>query len=233
VTPFHWEIEFPEVFDRENPGFDCFAGNPPFLGGVSTMFGDHYRDWLASSTEAANSNADLVSHFFRRSFDHIRQAGCIGLIATNTIAQGDTREVSLQWICLHGGEIYEAHKRIRWPGAAAVVVSVVHAQKGRYHGERRLNATVVPRISAYLFHAGGDLPPTPLASNTRLGFVGCDIKGLGFTFDDSKRFSNPAGDNAATYQEKQPQLIDSHALHRRRRAQFIANACASAMHDVL
>jgi hypothetical protein len=193
VTPFHWEIEFPEVFDRENPGFDCFAGNPPFLGGkrVSTMFGDHYRDWLASSTEAANSNADLVSHFFRRSFDHIRQAGCIGLIATNTIAQGDTREVSLQWICLHGGEIYEAHKRIRWPGAAAVVVSVVHAQKGRYHGERRLNATVVPRISAYLFHAGGDLPPTPLASNTRLGFVGCDIKGLGFTFDDSNDSATP------------------------------------------
>ncbi len=33
VTPFHWEIEFPEVFDRENPGFDAFVGNPPFLGG--------------------------------------------------------------------------------------------------------------------------------------------------------------------------------------------------------
>ena len=28
----HWEIEFPEVFDRENPGFDAFVGNPPFAG---------------------------------------------------------------------------------------------------------------------------------------------------------------------------------------------------------
>ena len=31
IVPFHWEIEFPEVFDRENPGFDAFVGNPPFL----------------------------------------------------------------------------------------------------------------------------------------------------------------------------------------------------------
>ena len=31
--PFHWEIEFPEVFDRETAGFDAFVGNPPFMGG--------------------------------------------------------------------------------------------------------------------------------------------------------------------------------------------------------
>ena len=41
LAPFHWEIEFPEVFDRENPGFDAFVGNPPFLGGkrISTVLG--------------------------------------------------------------------------------------------------------------------------------------------------------------------------------------------------
>src|SRR5208283_4696408 len=33
VVPFHWEIEFPEVFDRANGGFDAFVGNPPFMGG--------------------------------------------------------------------------------------------------------------------------------------------------------------------------------------------------------
>ena len=34
LTPFHWEIEFPEVFARENGGFDAIVGNPPFLGGT-------------------------------------------------------------------------------------------------------------------------------------------------------------------------------------------------------
>jgi hypothetical protein len=39
--PFHWEIEFPEVFSRENAGFDAVIGNPPFLGGtiISTNWG--------------------------------------------------------------------------------------------------------------------------------------------------------------------------------------------------
>ena len=27
---FHWHLEFPDVFSRENPGFDCVLGNPPW-----------------------------------------------------------------------------------------------------------------------------------------------------------------------------------------------------------
>ena len=32
LSPFHWEVEFPEVFERGNPGFDAVVGNPPFAG---------------------------------------------------------------------------------------------------------------------------------------------------------------------------------------------------------
>ena len=35
IAPFHWEIEFPEVFARENGGFDAIVGNPPFMGGTA------------------------------------------------------------------------------------------------------------------------------------------------------------------------------------------------------
>lgn len=31
--PFHWPLEFPEVFAHERGGFDGIVGNPPFLGG--------------------------------------------------------------------------------------------------------------------------------------------------------------------------------------------------------
>ena len=30
--PFHWEIEFPEVFEAGRAGFDAIVGNPPFAG---------------------------------------------------------------------------------------------------------------------------------------------------------------------------------------------------------
>src|SRR5207245_6742426 len=46
IEPFHWEIEFPEVFGREHGGFDAFIGNPPFLGGkrISGALGKEYKD---------------------------------------------------------------------------------------------------------------------------------------------------------------------------------------------
>ena len=140
-APFHWEIEFPEVFERENPGFDGFVGNPPFAGKNSVAAGNvtGYPSWLKELHEESHGNADLVAHFYRRAFDLLRDSGAFGLIATNTITQGDTRSSGLRWICEHGGEIYRATKRVRWPGDAAVVVSVLHVARRKYVGTRWRN----------------------------------------------------------------------------------------------
>ena len=131
ITPFNWEIEFPEVFDRKNPGFDAIVGNPPFAGKNTIINGnpEGYVDWLKIVHPESHGNADLVAHFFRRAFTITRQGGAFGLIATNTIAQGDTRSTGLRYICNHGGIIYNATRRYRWPGVAAVVVSLVHIWK--------------------------------------------------------------------------------------------------------
>ncbi len=88
IYPFHWEIEFPEVFSRKNPGFDAFVGNPPFAGRVSvaTTNRDGYMDFLQHIHERSHGNSDLVAHFFRRTFELVRKQGTLGLIATNTIA---------------------------------------------------------------------------------------------------------------------------------------------------
>jgi hypothetical protein len=86
IPPFHWQIEFPEVFEHENGGFDAIVGNPPFLGGkrISSEFGNSYRDWLPTMHKGSHGNADLVAHFFRRAFRLLRNDGRFGLIATNT-----------------------------------------------------------------------------------------------------------------------------------------------------
>ncbi len=188
VVPFHWEIEFPEVFDRANGGFDAFVGNPPFAG-KNTMAAGHaegYPDWLQAIHEESHGNSDLVAHFFRRAFKLLRRGGSFGLIATNTIGQGDTRSTGLRWICLHGGTIYAASRRKKWPGQAAVIVSVVHVAKGSIPGPYRLDDREVPVITAYLFHAGGHDDPQALRSNEGMSFQGCILLGMGFTFDDSR-----------------------------------------------
>jgi len=186
LTPFHWEIEFPEVFDRQNPGFSLIVGNPPY-GGKNTLVGGNregYLDWLKTIHEKSHGNADLVAHFFRRAFNLLGPKGCFGLIATNTIRQGDTRSTGLRWICTHGGTIYKARRRHKWPGQAAVVVSVVHVCRGEILEPFLLDGNEVPIITAYLFHAGGHEDANRLAWNTRHSFKGCDVYGMGFTFDD-------------------------------------------------
>ena len=219
MTPTHplrpfWEIEFPEVFDRENPGFDAFVGNPPFAGKNAVAAGNvgGYPDWLKTRHEQSHGNADLVAHFFRRAFGLVRPGGTFGLIATNTIAQGDTRSSGLRWICEHGGEIYRATKRYQWPGEAAVVVSVLHVAKtgeardertgsrnveaaevedrhatGRFPGRRVLDGAKVDAITAFLFHRGGHADPVRLQANAGKSFQGSIVLGMGFTFDDTDK----------------------------------------------
>ncbi|MHB8900024.1 MAG: Eco57I restriction-modification methylase domain-containing protein [Thermoguttaceae bacterium] len=186
VPPFHWEIEFPETFARDNGGFDAFVGNPPFLGGskIWPSFGESYRDFIQLREASSGRAVDLIAHFFRATFDLLRRGGTAGLIATNTVAQGDTREAGLEWICTHDGHIYCANKRFKWPGLAAVTVSVVHLSKHTVPGERVLNGRRVDMITAFLFHSGGHSSPARLAANRQKSFNGSKIYGQGFLFAD-------------------------------------------------
>ena len=187
VHPFHWPLEFPEVFYRENPGFDAIVGNPPFAGKNTLTEGnaDHYLDWVLALHPESHGNADLVAHFYRRAFMLLREQGAFGLIATNTISQGDTRNTGLRWIRMHQGTIYAATRRVPWPGAAAVVVSVVHVYKGEIQGPGDLDGRPVDKITAFLFHTGPDEDPTRLEANTGKSFQGSIVLGMGFTFDDT------------------------------------------------
>ena len=196
ITPFPWEIEFPEVFGRENPGFDCIVGNPPFAGHV-TIVQAHppaYTDFLRTIFTDTAGKSDQVAFFFRRAFDLLRSGGTFGLLATNTIAQGDTRFTGLRWICTHGGTIYAARRRYKWPGQAAVIVSVVHVAKqsrdrqgAAFAPPCDLDGKPVPQITAYLFHAGGHDNPAILRANAGKSFIGSYVLGMGFTFDDTDK----------------------------------------------
>ena len=188
LEPFHWGIEFPEVFERDNPGFDAIVGNPPFAGknSIAAANVDGYLYWLQEVHPESHGNSDLVAHFFRRAFGLIRSGGTVGLIATNTIGQGDTRSTGLRWICKNGGTIYRAERRINWPGEAAVVVSVIHLSKGDLCVPKYLDGNAVSTITAFLVRDGAHDDPDRLVANAGKSFQGSIVLGMGFTFDDSK-----------------------------------------------
>jgi hypothetical protein len=202
VPVFHWMAEYPEVFYAERPDpleddqvnraafMDAFVGNPPFLGGkmISTEHGDEYSDWL-DADHAAGKNGDLSAHFFRRADCLLGRHGTIGLIATNTIAQGDTRATGLQHLARGGLVIYDATRSLLWPGDAAVAVAVVHIAKGRAAAgiDLRLGACRVPAICSRLRAKPERGDAEVLTSNIGFSFNGAFLMSMGFTLTPEER----------------------------------------------
>lgn len=189
--PFHWEVEFPEVFSRENPGFDAIVGNPPFMGGtkISSVFSKEYLEFLGDSYVESGNRADLVSYFFRSALRLLCAGGSAGMIATNTISQGDTRAASLEYICKHGAEIYRANTRVPW-ASAAVMVSVVHFGFGRYHS-KYLDDKEVSYVSAFLTPGQAVTSPVALRESQGLTFEGYKLGNRGFLFADNDPDATP------------------------------------------
>ncbi len=187
VTPFHWEIEFPEVFGRTRPGCDAIVGNPPFSGvtALSDSSREGYTEWLREAFPDSGGKCDLVAFFFRAAFLRLRSHGTAGLIATNTIAQGDTRRSGLLPLLKSGAVIYSAERRFKWPGDAAVIVSVVHYHKGPIDCQALLDGQPVGRVSAFLMDLDFDTDPVPLLGSHGIAFLGSKTQGIGFIFDDT------------------------------------------------
>ncbi len=179
---FHWPLAFPEVFG--GGGFDAIIGNPPFLGGlrVSGEYGLKYRQWLSIAFEPFTGTADLCAAFFRRSFHTIRPEARFGLIATNTIGQGDTRESGLAPIVSKAGSIVFARRFVKWPGAANVEVNLVAVRKGPSESEFRLDDQLVPSISSRLDDEP-EAEPHALRQNQGKAFQGDIVRGIGFVLE--------------------------------------------------
>jgi hypothetical protein len=179
---FHWFLEFPEIF--QSGGFDCILGNPPFLGNRSLRgaFGIKYLNYLTNAYAPAGA-IDLVGYFFRRVFTVLGKNGFQALISTNTIAQGGTREGSLEVIASHGGMINFAMRSVRWPGIAAVNVSLIAVHKGAWQRSAFLDGKVTSFISTYLDDAKTIGKPCPLKANDSKSFQGSIVLGKGFVLE--------------------------------------------------
>ncbi|WP_438043814.1 DNA methyltransferase [Sorangium sp. So ce128] len=195
-VPFHWMIEFPEVFygDRPDPldgnkntgaaFVDAFIGNPPFAGknGIGATGGDSYLPWLLATNEESHGNSDLSAYFLRRMASYVGANGTLGVVATNTICQGDTRRTGLRCLLVHQFLIYDVVGSYAWPGDAAVTVSVVHLALGtpQQYVWPVLNRARVTVINSGFRSAAENTEPVGLFSNRGCAFAGVTLHGEGF-----------------------------------------------------
>lgn len=188
--PLHWCLAVPEVIQRG--GFDAVIGNPPFLGGqkLTGAMGTPMRDWFVNVLAGgAKGSADLVAYFFLRAKSLLTTDGVLGLIATNTIAQGDTRGVGLEALLDSGFTILRSLQSRTWPARSANLefagiwgtLGTVPAEVPRYSdGVRAAKITALLSPSG---RASGE--PLRLKENRATAFQGCIVNGMGFIVPES------------------------------------------------
>jgi hypothetical protein len=186
--PLHWILAVPDVMERG--GFDAVIGNPPFLGGqkLTGTMGTNVRDWFVNVLAAGQrGSADLVAYFFLRAFGLLTVQGNLGLIATNTVAQGDTREVGLDRMVADGFTITRSIQSRSWPASSVnLEYAAVWGSRGKVGDQipRISDDVSVPGISTLLEPAGKvEGAPVRLVENAGIAFQGCIVLGAGFLLD--------------------------------------------------
>jgi hypothetical protein len=165
LAPFHWEIEFPEVFERDNPGFDAIVGNPPFLGGrrLSTAFGGAYAEAIRILVLGTKGTVNLLGYFLVLFARLTRHEGHFGLIATSSVVEGETRATTLRPMLLGQYTIVWARSKIPWPGQAGVHIVQLSMKKGKPSRPFLLDGQPVDCINSRLEGRAEPPAPVPLA----------------------------------------------------------------------
>lgn len=206
---FHWELEFPDVatvvvgpvVERQKVGFDAIVGNPPFYGGskISGHLGTDYRDFLVQHIAGGRrGNADLCTYFVLRAATLMARDATAGLIATNTIAQGDTRDVGLQHLLASEPRhtIFRAVKSCKWLGDANLEVSKLWFTSLAWVGVRTLSGKSCNFINSMLEEGKQVNGPSKLLASSLLAFKGSELNGMGFVLQPEEAHALICADSA-------------------------------------
>ena len=186
--PLHWILEAPDVMHIHG-GFDAVIGNPPFLGGqrLTGTMGTEVREFIVNSIASRQTgSADLVVYFLLRA-TQLAANGTVALIATKSVAQGDSRRVGLDRLRNAKWTIFRAIRSRRWPSHGATVdfAAVWLANPTITIATRAyLDDQPISEINSLLEEEGAVAGlPVPLTENNGIAFIGSYILGQGFVLD--------------------------------------------------
>jgi hypothetical protein len=173
--PFHWAVEFPEVFVRG--GFDALVSNPPFIGNKywPERLPEGFSLWVQTLLGRKAGKADVVAVFLRRAYALLSATASAGMLSTTTAREGDTLELGLAPIAQQG-RIYRAISSREWPGTAGVYVCAIWFSKEPTQITANLDGREVSEIGPSLVEATPHKEVFSLAS-APWGFIGCDNGG--------------------------------------------------------
>jgi hypothetical protein len=190
IRPFHWDLEFPEVFTSNGEGFNVVVANPPYIGGslIKGAAGERYLQFLLERYSGSHGKADLCAYFVQQASKITSQAaGSYSMVVTSSITEGRTRETGLTSIVQSGDKIYFVRRKFKWPGLASVYASRFAAIRSDPSDaiKKILDNKKVNEITSYFLSYGPSASPLPLAHNNGYAYSGVNPNGKGFILDQT------------------------------------------------
>jgi hypothetical protein len=195
--PFHWPLEFPEIFaDTTDPGFDAIIGNPPFRGGlkISGLLGDDYLNWLQRwDGHEEKGSADLAARFVLRAERLLAGRGQLAYVTVNTLVEGATLRAGMEQVVDKRLFLRRARSPHPWPTHSASL-QIVEFSASRLRPSKDaaywVDGEEVPGIGPDLEPSGRvHGRPNSLRENANTAFIGSTVLGVGFTIDEVQKDS--------------------------------------------
>jgi len=169
------------------PKADAIIGNPPFLGGkyLKRELEDTYVERIYEYFPDVKESVDFCVYWFRRAHQKLEKDGRAGLVGTNSIRQGWSRNAGLDYITQNSGTIHEAISTQVWSGEAKVHVSIANWSK--HHSEICfLDNKAVSAINSSLRSDIDVTGALRLEANQDFCFQGVTPRGKGFIVSERK-----------------------------------------------
>jgi type I restriction-modification system DNA methylase subunit len=166
----------------------AIVGNPPYLG-VRKMrleLGDAYVENLFR-LYPDNRAADYVTYWFPNALGVLRPGERAGFVTTNSIAQNESREASIDKVIDKGGTLVDVWKSYPWPGEAAVHVSIVNWTMEKYEGIRLLDGEEVSAITPCFTDAIDVTRAKVIPKNEKIAIVGIQPGNVEFQIEEPDR----------------------------------------------
>jgi len=152
LNPFHWRLEFPDVFfetdGQPRPeaarGFDAVLGNPPYIS-THTSEGEGWRDALE---KRAGYLEDLYVHFTDLGFQLLRPGGRFGFIVSDTFFTLASKLRMREMLQTHGLNILGQCDPFDATVDAAIFVACKATPNFPAHGKETLFVQARPRKDA-------------------------------------------------------------------------------------
>jgi hypothetical protein len=135
LNPFHWNQEFPQVFETQDPGFEVLVANPPYGNIMSREEKQHViAGYPFDVSSGRNGSWNIACLFVVRSAMLLSEYGQMGLILPNSFLRVGQFEKIRKFIFseLHPWEIVDEGKA--WDDVTLEMITLFCSRKSKGNG---------------------------------------------------------------------------------------------------